>query len=481
MTDRQDTQDQHEARLSRGLTFLRTRLGLLLFAQLFLMGQTRGCDDRRPATITCTDVIMQIEPGTCVPLPNPCNDSGRWAAPPAYDGFALRPSDEIRTYFAATGLPVSVHTMRGRSEVTRSICVTDDSPHFPGLDIDFRYGLGVQWGGGSLIVSVAPILTVEVNALPTSIALGETSQLVATARGGIPPYFYSWIPTTWLNDTDIAAPIASPGATTTYGVSVTDSGGREVIADVTIVVGTGLTVTANPQEIPIGDVAILVATASGGTPPYTFTWTPAETLDDPHRQNPLAMPETTITYQVTAVDAVGATMTGSATVTVRMEVTATAEPQEVLAGGTTRLLAAARGGTEPYTYEWTPADTLDDPHRQDPIAAPAAATTYQVIARDSAGAAAGGAVTVLVVGDDPPPTASFVFGVECCPRLELDATASTGHIVAYSWDLGWTSANPDRITSSPTTSFTIQEFNRGPITLTVTGIDGRTATATQNF
>ena len=318
-------------------------------------------------------------------------------------------------------------------------------------------------------------------ATPTSLALGETSQLAAAVRGGIPPYFYAWNPTTGLNDTDIAAPIASPQTTTEYRVRVTDSSGSEYIGEVIISVGTDLTVTAEPQNIVIGDVAVLIAAGHGGTPPYSYRWTPANTLDDPYRQDPIASPTTTTTYQVTAEDAAGATLTGSVTVTVRLELTVTAEPQDVLAGETTALFAAARGGTEPYTFAWTPTDTLDDPHRQDPIAAPTTATTYQVIARDAAGAAAGGAVTVLVVGDDPPPTASFVFGVDCCPRLEFDASASTGHIVSYTWDLGWTSANPDRITSSPTTSFTIREFDRGTITLTVTAADGRTATATRIF
>jgi hypothetical protein len=44
-----------------------------------------------------------------------------------------------------------------------------------------------------------------------------------TASGGIPPYNYSWTPTTGLNDSTLANPTASPTSTTTYTVTVTDN------------------------------------------------------------------------------------------------------------------------------------------------------------------------------------------------------------------------------------------------------------------
>ena len=81
-----------------------------------------------------------------------------------------------------------------------------------------------------------------------------------------------------------------------------------------------------------------------------------------------------------------------------------------------------------------------------------------------------------------PLTASFVFNVSCCPEtLQLDASASMGNIVSYTWDLSWTAANPDRVTSSPTTSFTIREIDRGTIRLTVADANGNSATTTRSF
>ncbi len=46
-----------------------------------------------------------------------------------------------------------------------------------------------------------------------------------TASGGIPPYSYSWTPTTGLNDSTIANPTASPTFTTNYIITVKDSKG----------------------------------------------------------------------------------------------------------------------------------------------------------------------------------------------------------------------------------------------------------------
>jgi len=382
--------------------------------------------------------------------------------------------------FASAG--ISLRTTRVGDNVTREICVAADAPYFASEDINFRYGLGVQYGTGSLFLTVAPQgFNVSVTATPPNVAVGETSQLVAIVNGGFPPYFYAWAPTTGLNDTDIAAPRATPDVTTEYHVRVTDSIGRELIGSATVSVGMEVTATANPPVIRPGDVSVLLATGVGGRPPYTFEWSPANTLDNSHVQNPSATPTVTTTYQVTALDSAGTTRHASVAVTVSLDLTVTATPAEINPGEVSQLNAILRGGKPPYSFDWTPANTLDRPHDPNPIARPTTTTQYIVLARDSTGAQAGGSVLVTVGNGSPPPTASFVFNVLCCPTINLDASASTGNIVQYTWDLGWTSANPDRLTTSPTTAFTIREFDRGTITLTVTDASGRTATTTRTF
>ena len=59
-------------------------------------------------------------------------------------------------------------------------------------------------------------------------------------------------------------------------------------------------------------------TASGGAPPYTYSWSPAEGLDDPTAANPVATPNTDITYRVTVTDAEGVQAEDEVTLRVRV-------------------------------------------------------------------------------------------------------------------------------------------------------------------
>jgi hypothetical protein len=51
--------------------------------------------------------------------------------------------------------------------------------------------------------------------------------------------------------------------------------------------------------------ATLQGSASGGTPPYTFSWSPTTALNSPTSANPLAFPTTTTTYTLTVTDSKG--------------------------------------------------------------------------------------------------------------------------------------------------------------------------------
>jgi hypothetical protein len=56
-------------------------------------------------------------------------------------------------------------------------------------------------------------------------------------------------------------------------------------------------------------------TATNGTPPYTYKWTPTAGLDDPAAANPIAKPTTTTTYVVEVTDAQGRKATDQVTIT----------------------------------------------------------------------------------------------------------------------------------------------------------------------
>ncbi|MDB4089480.1 gliding motility-associated C-terminal domain-containing protein, partial [Flavobacteriales bacterium] len=72
----------------------------------------------------------------------------------------------------------------------------------------------------SIYVSPLPILSVTATADKTTIFSGETVQLSSTPSG----FTYSWSPVTGLSNSTIQNPIANPTSTTTYTVTVSDSG-----------------------------------------------------------------------------------------------------------------------------------------------------------------------------------------------------------------------------------------------------------------
>ena len=85
-----------------------------------------------------------------------------------------------------------------------------------------------------------------------------------------------------------------------------------------------------------------------------------------------------------------------------------ADPPGVAQGAASQLTANPEGGTAGYTFEWSPADSLDDPFAANPVATPTETTEYQVVVDDSNGDQSLGSVTVAVdefvveVMADPP-------------------------------------------------------------------------------
>ena len=82
-------------------------------------------------------------------------------------------------------------------------------------------------------------MTATASASPSSICLGESSQLNATTVGGTGNYTYSWSPTIGLSNPLIANPTATPTETTTYTCAVSDGYTN---------MNVSATITVNEQE-----------------------------------------------------------------------------------------------------------------------------------------------------------------------------------------------------------------------------------------
>ncbi len=137
--------------------------------------------------------------------------------------------------------------------------------------------------------------SINVQAIPPSQAcIGDVTILTANASGGNGGYTYNWSN----GDTTTSITI-SPGTTTAYTVSVTDSlNCPGTSTTTTINVYDTMFITTSPDPIYcIGDSTVMVVNAVGGDGNYTYSWS-----DGSNQSNTIAGPDTTTTYYVTVDD-----------------------------------------------------------------------------------------------------------------------------------------------------------------------------------
>ncbi|MBK8474122.1 MAG: SprB repeat-containing protein [Sphingobacteriales bacterium] len=238
---------------------------------------------------------------------------------------------------------------------------------------------------GTVNVSEPAPVSAAITPMPASCAGQNDGMLNVTASGGIPGYTYDW------SDPALSGANPSGVAPGSYSVTITDTNGCTAVASATITAPTALSVALAATPAPCSGLpgGALSATASGGTPNYTFTWSDA-TLSGASPNQVSAG-----TYTVTATDASGCTAQANATVTEPTELNLTVTPTNITCNGAAngQLLAEATGGTPGYTYTWSGG--------LPPIANPTGVNggSYTVTVTDANGCTA---VTPSVVGQPNP-------------------------------------------------------------------------------
>ncbi len=138
-------------------------------------------------------------------------------------------------------------------------------------------------------------LTIDIQA-PTIICQGDSVQLQAS--GGT---FYNWQATNGIQNLTTSNPYVSPTQTTTYTVEGNDGNTCTGSSSIEIVVDIDEVNASEGTTLFLGESTTL--TASSGFDSYT--WFPATGLDNPNSQSPLATPDTTTTYLLTAINVNG--------------------------------------------------------------------------------------------------------------------------------------------------------------------------------
>jgi PKD repeat protein len=336
-------------------------------------------------------------------------------------------------------------------------------------------------------VNVGPQpLTVDFTFSPASPPATIPVVFTASASGGTAPYTFSWDfgdETTGAGE-QLSHTYSSPGAYTVL-LTVTDLNGQTASMTHSVDVGgePGLTVTIKASPGTSGKPTSFIANIVGGTGPYTVSWDFGDTSSG-------AGQETSHTYAVKGSYVVTVQVTDSGTLSGSATTAVTVDPQPLIitasctaatAGKPVDCVAAASGGTAPYTFQW-------DIGKDGSIdgTGPSFTTTFPVKGTNSIdaivtdGNEATTRINVSVAVSPQPLSASFVFSPAAPTSgkpVTFTATASGGTLpYSFSWAFGDDSTGDG---SEATHTFSVKGSHL--VTLTVTDLNRDTATATQQF
>ena len=231
-------------------------------------------------------------------------------------------------------------------------------------------------GSTEVVIYAMPVADFEF----TAVCEGTPTQFTSTATTnplGHEITSYEWDFGDGTTD-DTQNPTHTYAAPGTYNVTHTVQTGRRCVDEITLTVTVytipTITVTSNPTQVIFGGTATLTANATPAGN-YTYHWEPANMVTNPNSQTTQTVPLTSSQVYTVTVTSVDGGCTSTQQIVVNMEgsdmtATATAEPGEICEDGTTTLHAYPINGTGNYTYNWTPANLLNNASVQHPIATP---------------------------------------------------------------------------------------------------------------
>ncbi|TND10447.1 MAG: hypothetical protein FD123_89 [Bacteroidetes bacterium] len=176
---------------------------------------------------------------------------------------------------------------------------------------------------------------------------GSNGSATVTVTGGTGSYTYNWLPSGG------TAATATSLASGTYSCVITDGNSCSDTATVVVASSGGPSVASSSQvDLTCSNSSngSATVTASGGTGPYTYSWTPSGGTAA------TASGLSAGSYTCTITDANNCTTTQSFTITAPAAVAGAAATTNISCNGGSNgsSTITPSGGTGPYTYNWTP-------------------------------------------------------------------------------------------------------------------------------
>jgi len=217
----------------------------------------------------------------------------------------------------------------------------------------------------------------------TLICVRDAVQLKASGNGN-----FSWSPNVNITNANTPDPTVAPLTTTKYFVDLDDNGCLNKDTVLVRVTDRVNLQAMNDTTICSTDT-IQLRVASNG---FQYAWTPASQLINPAVRNPLAVTNTTTTYEVTA--RIGGC-------TAKDQVVVTTVPYPLVNAGADTVVcfntpAQLNGTTNADAFRWSPAISLTNANSLNPVAKPAGSTVYVLSAFDNEGCPKSSRDTIVV-------------------------------------------------------------------------------------
>jgi gliding motility-associated-like protein len=184
-------------------------------------------------------------------------------------------------------------------KTSTTVSVTLSSPPAGTYQYRLSAGEGQNTSSSTCHVNSEPLSVVVYNEPPVNAVVsnnvticgGESTSL--SASGGL---YYQWTPTTGLDHSDIANPVATPTQTTIYTVKVSNDGCFDDSKAVTVTVNKPPGANAGSEKYLLKGESIRLNGSVTGDNITNVFWTPATGLDNPASLTPLANPQGNTTY-----------------------------------------------------------------------------------------------------------------------------------------------------------------------------------------